>query len=254
MIKHLSVVTNCHDEGHCLGPTIGSVSIAIENARSAGLEIEWIFVLDNADAATRSTLQNCAPAFAKMCDTTFGDPGLARNSGIEAASGQFLALVDGDDLVSPNWLVSAYELAVKFGGIPTIYHPGYEFYFGETNQVRVGYDSDDPIFSPEILFEETGWPITSLAKRENYLKHPFQPCDLEHGFAHEDTQWNCDTIAAGIRHKLVPGTFFCYRIKKRDQSWNARVNRQRCMMGPSRLFDLPFQRAVGGSGTKESTT
>jgi glycosyltransferase involved in cell wall biosynthesis len=242
MTIDLSIVTNCHREGHILTPTIGSLSIAIDNAKKAGLEIEWIFVFDNGDDATRSTFDSCAPESAKICEVSMNDPGLARNAGVEASRGNYVALVDGDDLVSPNWFVAAYDYAVNYRSAEVICRPGLEIYFGETSLIRVAYDSDDPTFSHSSLFEETGWPITSLGRREIYLQHPFRRCELERGFAYEDSQWNCDTIAAGILHRLVPNTFFCYRIKDENTSWNVRVSNESCIMGSSSLFKLPYQR------------
>jgi glycosyltransferase involved in cell wall biosynthesis len=238
----ISIITNCHKEGDLLGLTIGSLSIAIENAKKMGLEIEWIFVFDKVDKATRSTFQRCAPKSVKICNTEFGDPGLARNIGVQASTGQFVTLVDGDDLVSPNWLLAAHDFAIKHLDEQIIYHPSCYIYFGETTYMRIPCDSDDPNLSHACMFEEIVWLITSFARRELYLQHPFQQCQLDKGLAHEDTQWYCDTIAAGLRQVLVPNTFFCYRIKSKDKSRNEISKATSCIMGPSKLFELPFQR------------
>lgn len=241
MDTNLSVITNCHNEGHLLEPTIGALAIAIEKAKRIGLKVEWIFVLDKADRATRSTVQKCVPEWVKICDIAVGDPGLARNAGIEISSGQFITLVDGDDLVSPNWLVAAYDFAARQANEKTIYHPGCYIYFGETSYMRIACDSDDPDLSYTSMFEQIVWLITSLGRRELYLQNPFQQSELNKGLAYEDTQWYCGTISAGIRHALVPNTFFCYRVKFKDKSRNEISKAASCIMGPSKLFALPFQ-------------
>jgi glycosyltransferase involved in cell wall biosynthesis len=242
MAIDISVITNCHNEGELLSSTIGSLSIAIKNAKRAELKVEWIFVFDNIDEITQSTFQNCAPESVKICNTEFGDPGLARNAGIEASGGKFITLIDGDDLVSPNWLVEAHDLAIKQANDRVIFHPGSYIYFGETNLMRVACNSDNPNLSYTAMFEQIVWLITSFGRREIYLQYPFQQCDLDNGLAYEDTQWYCNTIAAGIRHILVPNTFFCYRVKSKDKSRNEISKAASCIMGPSKLFALPFQR------------
>lgn len=236
----LSLITTCHREGALCQTSFRSFQMAINNARDSGLQVELIVVLDRPDSATRDSALTLAMDEVRIYDTDYGDPGLARNHGVRYSNGEFLSIIDGDDLISPNWLTRARSFAINCPQ-PVICHPGIEIYFGEKTMMRVAYDSDAPDFSHDCLLEETGWPVTALASREIYLNHPFKCRNEEAGFAHEDSQWNCDTIAAGILHKLVPQTMFCYRIKPSNLSLNSLSRRENHLMGASPLFQLPFQ-------------
>jgi len=235
----ISVIVNCHVEGNLLLPTISAASLAVERARNSQVTVEWLFVLDRADEVTRRCLKEHMPVDGRTIETSLGDPGLARNAGVLASRGEFVAFMDGDDLFSPNWLEAAYNFSSTLVDNPVILHPFGTIFFGDTQFINLYYDSEDPDFSRTALMEDSLWLSNSFAKRTVYLLHPYRPSDFQKGFDFEDWQWNCDTVASGIAHKLVPDTFFCYRVKPGLTSRNARAHS--CILGKSRLFDLKFQ-------------
>jgi len=64
-----------------------------------------------------------------LVQTPNGGPGKARNSGIEYARGEFLAFVDGDDLLAPH----AYEILLD-----TLEASGSDFVAGAVNRIGTG--------------------------------------------------------------------------------------------------------------------
>lgn len=235
----ISVIINCHMEGSVLVPTIRAVSLAAQKARDAGLSVELLLVADRADEATSQCLQEHLPSDARILETDLGDPGLARNAGIREARGEFVSLVDGDDLFDPGWLEASWSFAQTLPDKPFVLHPFGSISFGEIHMINLYFDSQDPDYHSTVLLEDTSWQSNPFARRSVYLQYPYRKTDLQIGFGFEDWLWNCDTIAGGVPHKLVADTFFCYRVKSPLVSRNA--NAHSCIMGPSRLFDLKFQ-------------
>ncbi len=235
----ISLVIICHAEGELLSRTISAAAICMENARRAKLKTEYLFVLDNPDSATRSVIDRCSPNEARIIETAFSDPGMARNLAAMEAGGKFIAVQDGDDLLSPNWLLEAYKFARVTDSENVVLHPFGTIFFGETEMINVYFDSDDSSFSRSALMEDSVWITNGFARRSLFLAHPYSPADYRQGFDFEDWQWNCDTVASGVVHKMVPNTFFCYRVKSPLASKNARAHS--CLLGKSKLFALKFQ-------------
>lgn len=234
----ISFVINCHAEGMLLKKTFAAASLILNNARESQLEVECLVVLDRADELTQLAIDKYAPTDSRKLKTDFGDSGLARNAAIQAARGRYLALMDGDDLLSPNWLVEAYRYIIGLPDTPVVLHPFGSIFFGEDQMVNIYHDSDDSNFSHTALMEDSVWLTNGFARRTIYLMQPYSAANQCDGFDFEDWQWNCETIASGIVHKMVPNTFFCYRVKPAASSKNARAHS--CLLGRSSLFNVGF--------------
>lgn len=238
----ISVITPCHAEGDLIIPTIHSIAMAIEHARkTVGLTVEWLLILDNADEPTRIVIEAHAPSYARIIETEAGDPGLARNAGVLSSNGAFIALVDADDLISTNWLSAAHRFSVSNPDRWLVLHPMGEIRFGADILIRTAYDSDDDDFCRAGLVSDSFW-VAGFARREIFLEYPYVACDFDHGFGFEDIQFNCDTIAANIAHKLVPDTFYCYRVTPRARSSDWTLLSRDWIPGPNELFAVAFQR------------
>lgn len=211
----ITAVLNVHSEGILSGPSFISFEQAIEAARSAGLEVEGLIVLDRPDDATRWQFEDKGTKFSIIV-TDEGDPGLARNSAVAAAKGQFVGFLDGDDLWSQNWLWLAHRLCAAEPDL-TVAHSEFNVVFGGEQTMWWHIDSRDPAFDPDFLRYNNCWDALSFAARAIYEAHPFAATDRRRGFGHEDWHWNCLTLGAGIDHRPVRETVHFKRRRKNSQ-------------------------------------
>jgi glycosyltransferase involved in cell wall biosynthesis len=99
----ISVIIPCHNAGRWIGATLRSVS---EQSQQA----DEIIVID--DGSTDDSVLEIEKANVpiKLLRVNFGNAAASRNAGIEAASGDWIALLDADDVWYPNHLARAEEL------------------------------------------------------------------------------------------------------------------------------------------------
>lgn len=219
----LSIILPLHREGLLLGPSLASLAEAIVVARAGGIATEIVAVLDRADRLTEAALAQALAdndLTAEILRSDLGDPGQSRNHGLEAARGPVAALVDGDDLVSENWLLAGWQ--AQQARPDAIWHSDCNLVFGSERSLWWHVDSEGPLFDPDYPLWLNCWDAMSLAATAIYRQHPFRANDLSLGFGHEDWHWNRVTLAAGHAHKPVAGTMHFKR--RRSGSQMARVS------------------------------
>jgi len=236
----ISVIVTAHREGVLAGPTAVSACRAIERARAEkGLSMEVLLVFDSASADTRDVLQNgfsgLEDAPVRAIDVSVGDPGLARNAGIEIATGTTSTFLDGDDLWSSNWLLAAYALSEKRPD--AVLHSACNVTFGQFNNLWWHIDSEGPLFDPRYLGWANYWDAMSFARSDTYRRFPFIKNDLRLGFGHEDWHWGVATHEAGIPHKPVPETIHFKR--RRAGSQMSLVEQANAVVRPTSLKRQP---------------
>lgn len=236
----ISVVINAHREGQLLDATVKSALDAIALARAESLSVQLLIILDSPDAATRAYCTQFKPPNAQLIEVDFKDIGLARNAAIEAATGKYIAFLDGDDLFGRNWLVEAYRF-ITADTREILLHPSWNIHFQGHSIVWRLLDQEDPEFSKHILLEHNPWTALSFGCRSTYRKVPFRPTTMEKGFGFEDWLFNCDTVARGIVHKVVPRTFHCVRKRTEQHSLSDETLAANCIIADSDLFALPLR-------------
>lgn len=239
----LSIVLTAHREGPFLGATIASAVSAVDHLRAErGVQVELVAVLDKADAGTKATLESALSKFSwqqlRVLEIDEGDPGGARNVGIDEASGQNIAILDGDDLWSYNWLAEAMTAIQRRPD--AIFHSAVNFIFGVDEALFWHIDSEGPLFDPLYLTWNNYWDALSFGRREIYIQHRFRKNDLRKGFGHEDWYWNVETVCAGIPHKPVPDTMHFKR--RRQGSQMAKVALAEGVPWPSPVVKVPLVR------------
>jgi glycosyltransferase involved in cell wall biosynthesis len=176
-----------------------------------------VWVLDACDDETQAILQE-HPAFlnaqVNVLHVDFRDLGLSRNAGVKVTNGHAVAIFDGDDYYSKNWLVAAWNCLKQYGE-KSILHPEFCITFGTYTAYAYHPDQKGELFSIPALFSSNLWTSWTFAMREVYLKNPYSVTrPFQTGFGYEDWHWNCETIALGYEHRVVPKTIGFYRRKR----------------------------------------
>ena len=206
----ISIVLNLHDEARFLDRTVASLREAVAYARADGLSIELVIVLDN---ATRETAAKVAAMdFSWMDGVCFlevshGSLGPARNSGIAASRGRYIATADGDDLVSFNFFSAMMEEAERTPLAIIIPEFLYAFgtryhlwqYFGTDRVSKLAFFGYHP-FCSRVFFPR------ELAREIQYVD-----TKATGFFAYEDWHFNCEAIAAGYEFRTAANTVLFYR-------------------------------------------
>lgn len=223
-MANISCIVVCHNESLLLVPTINSVKQSRAYAEENGLTIEVHLVVDCADQETNLVVDEHAGDDWRVHRVDFGDLALSRNHGINSAAGEYIALVDGDDLWCESWLLDAY-LCAESNQQDAVYHPEYNFVFGNGEEhVFMHVDMEDPDFEFAALFKSNYWTALSFAKRSTYVNTPFEKNRLSEGFGFEDWTWNYKVIGRGVQHKVVSGTSHYIRRKRQGESLLSKTN------------------------------
>ncbi len=142
-------------------------------------------------------------AFKNVCrlEVDNGDLGASRNDGVNAASGQFVALADADDLVSAN-MYSMMARSVIESEQGALIVPEYCVSFGNKYHICKYY------------------PLANIGELTFFATHPFVSCvfgnhstfrnalfsGCDRIYSHEDWHFNAQCIAKGIDIKIAQGT------------------------------------------------
>jgi hypothetical protein len=219
-----------HREGPLAVPALASMRDMVDAARAAGLAVEARAVLDRADELTRHTVATRGTWLDAVQEVSAGDAGLARNAGVAAAAGEFLAFLDGDDLWGTDWLRLAHAAATKPGAAnEAAWHPAYLYYFVEDDFDRhsltrtphpdvrsfylVHHSSEALDFDRDVLFLNNVWTANVFAKRTTHIRFPYALDDKAAGLGVEDWSWNIQTLWSGVPHLIVPDTVHLIRVK-----------------------------------------
>src|SRR4051812_13062261 len=103
----ISMVITFHSEGTLAIPALASARELLAAARQAGLAVEARAVLDKCDSETRHYVAVNGDWLDGVEEISLGHAAWARNSGVQAAHGRYIAFIDGDDLWGADWLLRA---------------------------------------------------------------------------------------------------------------------------------------------------
>ncbi|MBR0672668.1 glycosyltransferase family A protein [Neoroseomonas soli] len=226
----ITVTVILHREGPLALPALSSMHDLVMRARAAGLAVEARAVLDRPDDLTRRMAATRGNWLDAVQEVSVGDLGLARNAGVAAAHGRFLAFLDGDDLWGEDWLHLAHRAATAANAPPeAIWHPQSLYYFVEGDFDRHSthemphaaaqsfhmwhHASDTPGFDRDVLFLNNIWTANVFARREIHERHPYTAVDRSRGFGVEDWSWHMETLWDGLGHFVVPDTVHLIRVK-----------------------------------------
>lgn len=216
-LPSLQVIITAHKEGALILPTMQSAMNAIDDLRKHyEVDVDIMIYLDNPNQETLQYANDIAKTHSvNVYKGQNGDPGQSRIKAIELARNELIALLDGDDLWSENWLKKAYDqISFTKELTETVFHPEYNLIFGGSEcLVRQG-NPQDPFFDPQFLRIGNYWDALCIAHKDIFTSFPYQKNDLDKGYAHEDYLWGCETYLAGIKHVLIKDTVHFKRRRK----------------------------------------
>lgn len=234
MTPDISLVLTLHREGSLLRRTLDSLEEAARFAELFGITTEIVPVLDCADDVTRDALAGFdASAFVscRIVEVENGSLGPSRNDGIAVASGRYLAMCDGDDLISFNALAEMLH-AAETEPAPALYFPEWLFAFGASFHATRYYGLDD--VTPLAFLQMHPYVSRVFAASEVFRAHPYRDLRLTRGYAYEDWDFNATCVAEGWDIRIVPDTILFYR--QRSESLLAQANRLSVrQIAPNRL-------------------
>lgn len=203
-----------HAEALIAHKTIKSLNRAVECAEQFGVSIELVFVLDRVTSETKHYVE-ASPVVdqaTNLVSADFGDLGLTRNLGIQRSSGEYIAILDGDDLISENWLLRAYELNRLDRRY--VIHPEVSIAFDQKIVLMYHPDERRKDFDEANIITQNYWTSLCFSSRETFLQIPYIAMPKSSGFGYEDWYWNCEVMARGYIHTIAPGTAHFIRAKE----------------------------------------
>lgn len=230
----ISAIVNTHREGLLVKPTLDSLSQAVQRAREASIHVQILFVLDRADDLTREMISEFGRSqFADLLECDHGDLGASRNSGATAASGEYIAFLDADDMWGENWLVNAYRAASN-DERQIVWHPELNVYFGGYPHLFKHIDMEDPLYNHLKLGVNNQWTALCFARRSLLMEIPYGETRLDLQVGYEDWGWHLATAAKGVLHKIVPGT--AHAIRSKEVSLVRETSAARCLPRSTNLY------------------
>ncbi len=208
---HASIVLNIHREAVFLRRTLLSLAEAADFARSKGIYLELVAVLDRTDDQTRQVLTSFdlnTYQSTKIIEVDNGSLGLSRNDGINHSSGEFIFTADADDLVSYNYFHAILGEAQNKGK-NFLYFPEALLSFGEEPLIAL-YKGSEAV-PPKAFVDGQPYISRVCAHKDIFLSIPYWDLRLQKGYAYEDWHFNAEAVALGVEIHTVPGTVLFYR-------------------------------------------
>ncbi|MPW20603.1 glycosyltransferase [Paraburkholderia sp. CNPSo 3157] len=231
----ITAVINGHAEGLLAQPSLRSLSRSAALARSSGLRVELLAILDRPNAITQEVFAEFARIEPELRIeiVEHGDLGFSRNSAVERARGKWIGFLDADDLWGADWLVRAFA-AAEADPRKIVWHPEVNAYFGVTPYIFLHIDMEDASFRVSDLGYTNLWTSLSFTAADLLRSVPYAGTDLKSGVGYEDWCWNIDVLNSGGIHKIVPNT--AHAIRTRNVSLVKQTSAADSIPRPSNFF------------------
>ncbi|MDO4780923.1 MAG: glycosyltransferase [Candidatus Saccharibacteria bacterium] len=237
----ISVIVAAHREGLLLHKMLLSIADSLANLDSK-VTYELIISLDNPDKCTEDVAKDWHYRFGyKILKVSFGNPADNRNNALSEASGKYVSVLDGDDVISENWFSECYKLARKQKDDSFVIRPNLHLHFGYNEPNLIAWfmrDSSDKSSDAIQMAYWNLWTLSLFAPRKTLLKVPFK--NPAPGFGHEDYLLCTELIASGIRNIIAPETTVFYRRRYNSVS----QHHVDTLLAYSPLFDINFMKSI----------
>ena len=200
----LSVIIPHYNLGNLVGETVKSV------VEASYRPLEIIIVDDGStDPASRQKVDEIEKMESAVRVIRKTNTGVAdtRNVGVQAATGEFVALLDADDLVTPQYYSRCIQVLERYSNVGFV--GSWNEDFDDTGTIRWW-----PTFNPEppaqFLFNHTNCQGLVL-RRQAYLRYGQH--DPKMRMFLDDWESTVSLLANDIRGVMLPEPLFRYRIR-----------------------------------------
>ena len=233
----VSVVLNMHREAPYLKATLLSLEACAIAAREVGLSCELVAVFDRPDEATRQVFDATRlEGFVSkvVVEVDVGSLGLARNAGVDAASGEYIWTADGDDLVSKNAIIELHRTARSSPDTDCAVFINYLIAFGESFHVGKYFDSSH--FTVADFAYQHPYVSRIFLRRSVFAHLRYSDLRVTSGFAYEDWEFNVQLRYLGFKFLIANNTIFFYRQRRGSLLSHANSTSAR-IIPPGKFFD-----------------
>lgn len=208
----LTAVVTTHNEGLLAHKTMQSVFEAVQMAEATGFTCEILVHIDNGDKATKEYFARYKnDKKVRIFENKFGDVSQSRNFAVSQARGEYVAFLDGDDLISPNWYREALKI-LRQNDKKVIVYPEAILTFGmdvKNNVLTLQKDSMAKKDEIMLMIGENPRGSVLMAKKTLLEKYPYRPLNGCYNF--EDYDLNVRTVDDEVKHKIAKETVLFYR-------------------------------------------
>lgn len=147
----------------------------------------------------------------------------ARNTGIDAAHGEWLYFLDSDDWIEEDCIETLINVAMQEDGIETAIgqfetfdDAGYRNVTLENGEKCPGLQMPEGVYANDIIqkylaggFYEMAW--NKLVRRDFIMQHDLY---FKEGLIHEDTLWSLCCVSQFSKVAVIHKTLYHYRIRE----------------------------------------
>lgn len=146
-----------------------------------------------------------------------------RNTGALAARGEFLAFVDADDMVEPEFFSQAIKILRRYENVDFVY--SWQRYFGDTKGCWINWNAEFP-----HLLGHNMCSVIVVIRRARWLAHGMNRPEVE--YALEDYDSWIRMVSAGSVGVSIPKFLTRYRVRR--ESMLRQMNHNQALY----LYDL----------------
>ncbi len=201
---------------------------ALDSISSQTYQPAEVIVVD--DGSTDKTVDLVESYGSSITSLRQGNSGAAtaRNTGIQASSGEYLAFLDHDDL----WVANKLEMQLA----AFVKKPELDMVFGHATQFYC--QSLDETERSKLKLPEKPMPAylagSRLVKRESFLKAGLYDPSIRMG---ECLEWHARAIDAGLKMCMLPEVVYLRRIHATNMGRTAAESRSEYARVMKRLLD-----------------